>query len=88
MGTDGTQRKAKKSLKTSARFPAQPPGDGGGEQPGWVGVSGEATPHQLNQSAQWQAAGMKAAGSTGARTAPPGARAGLAVSVTGEAAAV
>ena len=66
------------------RTQAQPLGDGRGEQ--WEGRgSGDATALTQNQAAKWQADGVQAAGSTGARTAPPDARAGLAVSVTGEA---
>ena len=58
----------------------------GGASTGRDGGSGDATPLILDDQAQWQADGVKAAGETGARTAPTGAREGIAVSVTVEAA--
>ena len=86
MGTDGTQRVAKKSLKALECFPGAAPWGWRGRATGVGGGFGEATPLTLNQVAQWQADGVKDAGEPGARTAPPSARAGIAVSVTGEAA--
>ena len=83
MGTDGIQRAAKKSLKALECFPGAAPWGWRGRATGVGGGSGDATPLTLNQAAQWQADGVKDAGETGARTAPPGARAGIAVSVTG-----
>ena len=68
---------------------AQPLGDGRGVGHSVAGVqgrggrSGDATALTCHQAAKVRRDGVKDAGETGARTAPPDARAGRAVSVTG-----
>ena len=52
---------------------------------GMGGGSGDAPALTFHQAATFKADGVKDAGETGARTAPPDARAGSAVSVTVEA---
>ena len=69
-GTDGRKCEAKKGREEPPRVvvPAQTLGDGRGEQ--WEGWGhGAATPLTLNQSAKWQADGVKDAGETGAGAA-------------------
>ena len=84
MGPDDMKREAKKGREAPrlVSSQAQPLGDGRGEQ--WEGWgSGDATALSFQRKRSGRRDGVKAAGETGARTAPPDARAGIAVSVTG-----
>ena len=82
-GNGRQEARSKKEPESLGKFPGAAPWGRRGRAHGVGGGFGAATPLTLIQSAEWQADGMKDAGEPGARTAPPSARAGIAVSVTG-----
>ncbi len=85
MGSDGRKREAKKGRDQPQRIGIErSPSGMGGASIGRGGRSGDATALTLHQAVKVRRDGVKDAGETGARTAPPDARAGIAVSVTDE----